>query len=304
MGKAGLPYIVHEYMHEHWAPMYFAQVAWEMAEGDLHYVGSLPVYNNFRDVAVTEPIERLLATTTDRVTFECLKDFAVDEFFRRDVFVKGRASKSSASTAAYLDTTIWGTLGNARPTERRVKLPHRTVDVSGPTFDALFDALAEGAATLGVLAARQETTSGMARDELHTALIRLLVSESVLPMRATTVATKASRDASFRVPSAYNQMLLRRVSTDVPLVLTSTVASTAFPISGLDALALRALTEAPPTNRERWIHDLVHRSTMRIRVGDRGIEDRAEQIRMIVGALDAICTEQLTKLVELGILAC
>ena len=156
MAKAGLPYVVHEYLHEHWAPMYFARVAWEMAASDLHFVGGLPVHSNFRDTAVSEAQERLLATVTDRATFESLKDFATDEFFRRDVFVKGTPPRSAATTNLYLDATTWGTLSSELPAGRTVRLPHRTVSLEGSTFEALFAALAAGPTTLPVLAARPE----------------------------------------------------------------------------------------------------------------------------------------------------
>ena len=64
MTKAGLPYVVHEYLHEHWAPMYFARVAWEMAASDLHFVGVLPVHLNFRDMAVPAALEPVFGNVT------------------------------------------------------------------------------------------------------------------------------------------------------------------------------------------------------------------------------------------------
>jgi SAM-dependent methyltransferase len=129
MTRAGLPYVVHEYLHEHWAPMYFARVAWEMAEHDLHFAGALPAHQNFRETALSEAQERLLEPVTDRVTFESLKDFAIHEFFRRDLFVKGSVPRSKGAMNAYLDSTAWGTLAKELPPERTVRLPHRAVSL-------------------------------------------------------------------------------------------------------------------------------------------------------------------------------
>lgn len=299
--RAGLPYLVHEYMHEHWSPMYFARVAWEMTEGDLHYVGSLPLYTNFRDTAVAEPLERLLRTATDRVTFESLKDLALDQSFRRDVFVKGAAPRSVASTSTYLETTAFGML--APPREKKVQLPYRTVDIGAPTFEALLAAFGQGADTLEELAARAEMPVAMTKDELRAALTRLLVIECATPMRAPTRTHALGADGAFSVPSPYNQMMLRRISSDVPLVLASIGAGTAFPISALDALALRAITEARGPEREKWVRDFVGRGVIRLRIGDRVVEDPAEQIKTILGTVDEICSQRLAKLVELGVLA-
>jgi hypothetical protein len=308
MAKAGLPYLVHEYLHEHWTPMYFARVAWEMAASDLEFAGVLPVHLNFRDTAVSETQERLLASVADRATFESLKDFANNEFFRRDVYVKGTATRSADATATLLDSTTWGTLADELPAGRTVSLPHRTVSLAGPPFEALFAALAGGAATLDELASRPEL-AGLGREELRAALLRLVVTEQVVPMRApagprlvANASSAANATDRFCVPSVYNQMMLRRLSSETPIVMVSTVAGTAFPLSALEGMAIRVITEAAPAEQGAWVDDLVGRSVLRIRVGDRVLDDRAAQRAAILESVEQL-RRRLSKFVELGILA-
>ncbi len=301
MAKAGLPYVVHEYLHEHWAPMYFARVAWEMAASDLHFVGGLPVYTNFRGTAVSEAQERLLAHVTDRATFESLKDFATDEFFRRDVFVRGTPPRSAATTSQFLETTTWGTVTTELPAARSVRLLHRTVSLEGPALLALFAALAARPTTLPVLAQRPEL-AGFGHEALRAALTRLVVAEQIVPMRAQPPPRSAAgADDLYVVPSVYNQTMLRRLSTDAPIVMASSVAGTAFPMSALEGLAIRMMTEVPATDRERWVDDLVGRSVLRIRIGDRVLEDRESQRRAILDTVEQL-RPRLPKFVELGIL--
>jgi SAM-dependent methyltransferase len=302
MTKAGLAYLVHEYLHEHWVPMYFARVAWEMAAGDLHFAGVLPAHLNFRDTSISEAHERLLSTVTDRMTFESLKDFVLNEFFRRDLYVKGTPARSTAATNHYLDTTAWGTLGDAVPAERSVRLGQRTVTLEGAPFDAIFTALGDGATTLGALAERPALAE-LGSEKLRAAMLRLIVAERVAPLRAPTRTGSPDAERLFAIPSVYNQMMLRRLSGDTPIVMVSAVAGTAFSISALEGLAIRMLTEVVPADREQWIHDLVGRSVMRIRIGDRVIEDAAEQRKAIAEAVEQLRTRRLPKLVELGILA-
>lgn len=303
MTKAGLPYVVHEYLHEHWAPMYFARVAWEAAASDLHFVGAMPLHANVRDMAVSEAQERLLASVTERTTFESLKDFANDEFFRRDVFVKGARPRSAAATSAYLDATTWGTLSSELPEGRVVRLPQRTVSLEAPSSVAVFDALAAAPATLLELAARPGL-GGMGEERLRAALLRLVVAEQVIPMRApqrARLATAGGEDL-YVVPSVYNQTMLRHLSTDAPIVMVSSVTGTAYPVSALEGLALRMMTEVPAAARRQWADELVGRSVLRIRVGDRVLEDREEQRRAILDTVDKL-RPRLPKFVELGILA-
>ncbi|MDB5215827.1 MAG: Methyltransferase [Myxococcaceae bacterium] len=302
MTKAGLPYVIHEYLHEHWTPMYFARVAWEMAESDLHFVGVSPLFLNFRDTAIPESLDSVFAGVTDRATFESLKDFAVNEFFRRDVYVKGKVARSADVTNAYLASTAWGTLASALPDDRTVTLHHRTLKLDAPIFEPLFAAVAERATTLDDLAERPElATFGI--EKLRAALLRLLLGDNAIPMQAPGRSATPIGDGLFRIPSVYNQMMLRRLSSDTPIVMTSTVAGTAFPISALDGLALRVFTEVAPPERESWIRDFVGKNVLRLAVGDHVVEDQADQRAVILEAVEKLRTHRLAKLVELGVLA-
>lgn len=305
MEKAGLPYVVHEYLHEHWAPMYFARVAWEMSAHDLHFAGALPLYLNFRHTAIPESLETIFAPLTDRITFESLKDFAINEFFRRDIYVKGKVARSAEATNAYLDAGAWGTLTTRLPEERTVTFAHRKLDLVGPIYDALFAALAEGATTLSVLAERPEL-GALGSDKLRAALSRLIIANWVIPMQRPALAepgTAVADAVRFCVPSVYNQMMLRRLSGDAPLVMTSTVAGTAFPISALDGLAIRVFTEAAAGGREEWIRGFVGKHVLRLAVGDRVIEDQTEQRSVILEGVENLRVHRLGKLVEIGVLA-
>jgi hypothetical protein len=153
-----------------------------------------------------------------------------------------------------------------------------------------------------VLAARPEL-AGVGMDALRAALLRLIVAEQVIPMRAPTRSVAASADDLFCIPSTHNQTMLRRLSGEAPIVMASTVAGTAFPISALEGLAIRMLTEVAAKDREQWVHDLVGRSVLRIRIGERVLEDPADQKRAILETLAQLRSQRLAKLVELGILA-
>ncbi len=91
MEKAGLKYVVH------WVPMYFAQLAAEMAASDLYFVGQLPLYLNFRDVTILTKMPSIFEGVTERLAFEGLKDFALNTYFRSDVFVSSSTACCSSA---------------------------------------------------------------------------------------------------------------------------------------------------------------------------------------------------------------
>jgi hypothetical protein len=84
--------------------------------------------------------------------------------------------------------------------------------------------------------------------------------------------------------------------------MVSTVAGTAFPLSALEGMAIRVITEAAPAEQGAWVDDLVGRSVLRIRVGDRVLDDRAAQRAAILESVEQL-RRRLSKFVELGILA-
>jgi SAM-dependent methyltransferase len=320
MEKHGLSYVVHEYLHAHWVPMYFAQVAAEMAQHDLYFVGQLPLYLNYRDIAVPPGLAPVFQAAGDRITFESLKDFALNEYFRRDVYIKGRTACSEDATRAYLDSTPFGTVLGEGSLRQSVELPHHTLHYVGEVFGALFPALGEGAATASELALRADVVRFGAQ-RVRDAIQRLALGGQVLPMQAATRAREAPLSGLLRVPSAYNRWALKeglsrslrvtsrepqtsdRSPNESPVVVASSIAGTAFEVPLVEAVAMLLLTEVPPSERAEWVRSLAGREALRLFVSDRLVEDEEERERVLLAEVDAFRTRKLAKMVELGILA-
>jgi SAM-dependent methyltransferase len=302
MEKLGLPYVVHEYMHAHWVPMYFAQIAAEMAAQDLYFVGQLPLYLNYRDLAIPETLAPVFQGVGDRVTFESLKDFAVNESFRRDVYVKGTGGRSDLATREYLDGTIFGVLGEEGPIQRDVRLPHHTLHFAGAIFDALVPGLLEGATTVAELAARPDLL-GFGLPRVRDAVMRLVLSGQVSPMREATRANGELEVRRLRVPLPYNQWVLHHgVSSESPVVLASTSAGNGIELSAVEGVALVLLTDVAPDARRESVRALCRRESFRLSIGGRVIEDKEEQERSLLAEVDKLSVRWVPKMLELGIL--
>jgi len=269
MEELGLSYIAHEYLNANWIPMYFAQLAREMAARDLYFVGQLPLYANYRDLSLPPSVKKLFESISDRATFETLKDFAVNEFFRRDVFVKGKIGRSAGSTEAYLDGAAFGLTGSLPIAEAR--LPYGTLSFEGPLFSALFRALDSGPATVATLTDR----TGIVASDLRDALLRALLADRVTPLHAVAQPTRG-----LHVVSPYNQMVLRRpMESDIPCVLASPITGTGVPVSQREVLAIRSLTDVAP------------------------LDDTTSKTKVVVEAVEQFRQQRLARFLEWGILA-
>src|SRR5262249_48482382 len=81
-------YVVHEFMNEEWQPFYSVDVADEMETIGLRYVGSATLAENHPALLLdSESAKAIAALTTERQR-QLATDFAVNQRFRRDVFVR------------------------------------------------------------------------------------------------------------------------------------------------------------------------------------------------------------------------
>jgi hypothetical protein len=304
MAKAGLSYVVHEYLHAHWSPMYFADVAREMAGSDLHFIGQLPLHLNYRDLSIPPALVELFKGVDNRVAFETLKDFSLNEFFRRDVYIKGRAPCSAEATHAYFESTPFAAPVGADRLQREVRLPHYTLKFAGPIFDALVPALAEGSATVAELA-RRPALAGYGATKIRDALLRLVLGEQVVPMTRSTapVASPPAHPARYRVPLAYNRMLLeQRLSSKNLVVLASPLAGTGVVLPTVQAASLHLLTAVEPAQRDAWLRAFVAERPLKLHDGDRLVTDPEEQRRILAQQVEELREKRVPELVRLGIL--
>jgi trans-aconitate methyltransferase len=300
--KGGLQYVAHEYFHSNFCPMYFTDVAREMAAADLYYVGQSPLYLNYPDLAIPPSLLDVYKSITDRVVLERMKDFAVNEFFRRDVYVKGRAACSASTTRAYLESTAFG--APAGRVQRDVKLPHYTLQFVGDIFDALVPALAASASTVAELSARPELVRfGAAK--IREAVLRLALADQVFPMIRSTepvaIADPAAR--RYRVLHPYNRMMLeQRLSARNLVVLASPLTGSGLTLSLLHAACLHIASAVDPPDRAAWIRSFVAEQPVTLYDDDRAITDREQQAQVLGAQFEELSARRIPELIRLGIL--
>lgn len=82
-------YLAHEYANAHWRPVFHADVARSLGHAKLTYAGSSELMRNFGNLVATEPQRAILEAIPVTELRETLQDFCGDNWFRRDVFVRG-----------------------------------------------------------------------------------------------------------------------------------------------------------------------------------------------------------------------
>jgi SAM-dependent methyltransferase len=303
MDRLGLAYVAHEYLHAHWVPMYFAQVASEMAAHDLYFVGQVPLYLNYKDLAIPAQLLPMFTGLDDRVAFESLKDFAINEYFRRDVYMKGRHARADSHAHAYFDTTRFGGPLAGGEVPREARLPHHTLRYAGEIFDVLLPLLDEGAATVPALMEHPELRRfGLPR--VRDAVMRLALGEAVVPMLDATKKVGAPPEGRYRLPLPWNRAVVREgLESETPVTLATTAAGTGLELSSVDAVAVFLVTEVAPDERRAWLANRCGRETFQLRVEGKVVQGKEERVRILSEEIGRFLATRLPKLVELGVLA-
>ncbi len=96
-------YLVQEYLHENWHPLWFSQVTEELAGAKLSYVGSATLPENYLPGLLSPELAAIVRAGEGVTMQQELIDLAINQSFRRDLYSRGprRVHNSMLAVAGY-----------------------------------------------------------------------------------------------------------------------------------------------------------------------------------------------------------
>lgn len=146
-------YLVHEYMHRHWQPMYHADVARDFGDAKLEFVGSADVSLAYPKLYLDDEKATLLQTLPDPSMQETLKDYCLNTGFRKDVFVRGARRLNSLHRQELLGQYGLALTVSRDAVQLTMKFVFGEVNARPEIALPICDALQRGPLTLAQLAA-------------------------------------------------------------------------------------------------------------------------------------------------------
>ncbi len=245
--KASNPsYLVHEYLHEHWKPSFFAETAAALGEAGLRFVGSERLLDHFDELNFGPEALDLLASIEDLWLRETARDFLRSGHVKGDVYVKwtepgqSRASSRPPSRPVLDLEFVLGVPASLAKT-RKVRTPVTILEFSTPPFRSLIDALGvEPCRPKGLKALIEGCSSApFDKEEVLRALMVLVDAEIVHPAQP-----RARVDEAAAACSRLNAEILRRSLTDGRIqTLASPVTGGGVAVSRVQQLFLLALRQ-------------------------------------------------------------
>lgn len=148
MDGKDIDYLVHEYLHDNWHPIWFDQMADQLRTAKLSYVGTASVGDLFVESVLPQAQKDILAQYEDPITRQVMIDVLVNRTFRRDVFARGATQMWSAVKQKALLDMAFVLLNRPENDAFKFKLSVGKVTVKGETYKLLLDALANGQRTV------------------------------------------------------------------------------------------------------------------------------------------------------------
>ncbi|MGV7208640.1 class I SAM-dependent methyltransferase [Oxalobacteraceae bacterium A2-2] len=146
-------YLVHEYMHRHWQPLYHADVARDLAGAKLEFAGSADLAGAYTRLYLDEAREALVQRLPDPAMRETLKDYFLNTSFRKDVFVRGLRRMAPLQRRQWLGQCVVVLVAAPEALSFKLKLSFGEVDAVPAIFDPVCTALSQRPHTVAELAA-------------------------------------------------------------------------------------------------------------------------------------------------------
>lgn len=209
-------YLAHEYFNRDWVPMYFADVSDILGAAKLTFASSATHLDHVDAANLTPEQRAMLKTVNNPVLAQSVRDFMVNQQFRRDYWVKGPRRLTPLDRAEALRTLRMMLTVQRADVSLKLPAPMGELSLSEAAYKPLLDLLADN----------QPRSLGDLENLLKTANIGLpIIAEAAMILigagHAAPVADKpVSAEARGR-SDAMNARLAHMARSDVQIVYAS-----------------------------------------------------------------------------------
>jgi SAM-dependent methyltransferase len=264
--KRDTEYVVHEFMNASWQPFYAVDVADELAPLGMRYVGSATLADNHPALVLDADSAKAVATlATDRQR-QVATDFATNQRFRRDVFVRDDASGGSASvsgesaslsgrSASLSGERLFATvIGSARAPSAigvRAAVPRGEIGFH-EAFIRDVRALMAGRSLPIADAIASLSQHGGNPEEIARNLIFLVAAGVLTPFAHAHAVTDRGSKGRYRATPMLERALAYATTEQKGCTVPSEIMGNGFPLDPQEARAVRAaLSGATPNDTTR-----------------------------------------------------
>ncbi len=241
-------YLAHEYFNRDWHPMYYAQMAEWLSSAKLSFACSAHLMEHIDAVNFTPEQAALLATIKDPNLSQSVRDFMVNQQFRRDYWIKGKRLLTDLERVEALQQI---TVLLAKP-RSDIKLKADSVLGEATLAEEIYNPI------LDQLGSHEPKSIGQLQKELQGSAInfgQLVQAIMVLAGDGTLVPTNSAEvteKARVRTDRLNDHLIKKARSSGQISFLASPVSGTGVPLGKFQQLFVGAIKQGQ-SNRQQWV---------------------------------------------------
>lgn len=290
-------YLAHEYFNQHWQPMYFSQVSDWLSPAKLGFACSATYSDHIRALNLTQEQQAVLDGLPDPGLRESVRDYMVNQQFRKDYWVKGGRRLSSFERTESLRghrVVLTSPRNAVKPQFSGALKVDANEAIYGPMLDLLSD---HAPRSLGEI---ERELAGRIRLPQMLEAAMLLVGAGHLASAQSEAEIEAARSRTVRL----NQHLMgkARGSGDVNY-LASPVTGGAVPVSRTHQLFLLSRLQGgtTPEQSARFVWRLLSAQGGRVMRDGKPLQTEQENMAELVEQARNFDTVRLPILRALGV---
>ncbi len=136
-------YLVHEFLNGHWRPSYFTTMVEALSPARISFACSASYLDHYDALNVTGEQWALLQSVPDGPFRQSLRDFMINQQFRRDYWAKGAARLTHLQQVEGLAAERVVLVSQRPQVELKVKAPLGEVSLHAPVYDPILDLLGD-----------------------------------------------------------------------------------------------------------------------------------------------------------------
>ena len=180
LSKRSRNYLAHEYFNEHWVPFYHGDVVKDFAPAEISFVASASFVDNLDFLRFSLEEQQLLQGIENSVLKETVKDFTVNQQFRRDLFSKGRRRQAQTDHQLPLSRCRFALVVPREKVTMTASFPRGEAHFDPELFEPVLNALAEQQCSMDELM-RKPVIARFGNERIDQALMVLLCAGYILP---------------------------------------------------------------------------------------------------------------------------
>jgi len=243
-------YLAHEYFNKDWHPMHFSHASQMLKPAKMDFVCSAHLLDSIPNVNLSEDQRNFLNEIPDTTLREAVRDFLVNQQFRRDYWVKGRRTLSVLERNEAMLEHRFLLSQNREDISLKVSLVQGEGSLNKNIYNPVLDLMADYEIHSIREISEKLASGGISAGQILEAMMVLSTDGRVLSVNDDSMIEKVSENSA-RV----NDYVINRARSHAEMQqLLSPVAGTGVPVNRVEQLFILSIRNGS-TNQDQWVKE-------------------------------------------------